>query len=125
MEQRECSEENLPCGLSKSTVATWTVFSGLEPCLEQKVSGQVGRVKERALLMNRVSSLSLFLSLVFWTGMDFSESGKDQQRTALQAEPRLHEMRARIRAMGILTSPLQPLWCALRPGSCMGGDGLA
>ncbi|UZJ56163.1 hypothetical protein CBS101457_005483 [Exobasidium rhododendri] len=62
---------------------------------------------------------------VFWTGADFTANGKQEKRSLLQAENRLHEMRGRVRAMGVLTSPIQPLWCALRPGSCMGGAGLA
>jgi len=35
-----------------------------------------------------------------------------------QALPRLHDLSFRLQQRGIQTIPLQPLWCALRPGVC-------
>ena len=46
---------------------------------------------------------------VFWTG-----PGGDGD-TAL---PRLHDVTYRMRARGVNAIPLQPEWCALRPGEC-------
>ncbi|KIM78434.1 glycoside hydrolase family 20 protein [Piloderma croceum F 1598] len=46
---------------------------------------------------------------LFWTG-----PGKNIS-TAL---PRLHDVAFRMEQRGIGTIPLQPLWCALRPGTC-------
>jgi hexosaminidase len=46
---------------------------------------------------------------VFWTG----PGGNGD--TAL---PRLHDVAYRFMQRGVKAIPLQPLWCALRPGVC-------
>ncbi|KAH8813649.1 beta-hexosaminidase [Flagelloscypha sp. PMI_526] len=47
---------------------------------------------------------------VFWTG---------QYRDSVQdALPRLHDLRFRMVKRGVKAIPLQPYWCALRPGAC-------
>ena len=46
---------------------------------------------------------------LFWTGPGGNVS------TAL---PRLHDVAYRMRQRGINAIPLQPEWCALRPGAC-------
>jgi hexosaminidase len=35
-----------------------------------------------------------------------------------EALPRLHELAFRVQARGTRVTPLQPMWCALRPGKC-------
>ncbi|KAI0076763.1 N-acetylhexosaminidase [Panus rudis PR-1116 ss-1] len=46
---------------------------------------------------------------LFWTGPGGNVS------TAL---PRLHDLSFRLQQRGVRSIPLQPLWCALRPGAC-------
>lgn len=48
---------------------------------------------------------------VFWTG-------QAKERDANEALPRLHDLRERMRRRGVKAVPLQPFWCALRPGEC-------
>lgn len=55
---------------------------------------------------------------VFWTGPEYTANGEKHKRSVADALPRLHEARGRLRSMGVLASPLQPQWCALRPGAC-------
>lgn len=52
---------------------------------------------------------------VFWTGANGPDGQPRNIETAL---PRLHEQRFRLVARGVNANPLQPLWCALRPGIC-------
>lgn len=52
---------------------------------------------------------------VFWTGANFPD-GSPRNGTA--ALPRLHDFRFRMVQRGVNAIPLQPLWCALRPGLC-------
>ncbi|GAA5900768.1 hypothetical protein JCM5296_004890 [Sporobolomyces johnsonii] len=51
---------------------------------------------------------------VFWTGGSV-EGGK---RSVSEALPRLHDWRYRAINRGVGAAPLQPHWCALRPGAC-------
>ncbi|POY75348.1 putative Beta-N-acetylhexosaminidase [Rhodotorula taiwanensis] len=51
---------------------------------------------------------------VFWTGGSLAEG----RRRLQEALPRLHDWRYRAVARGIQAIPLQPHWCALRPGAC-------
>ncbi|THH09831.1 hypothetical protein EW145_g1735 [Phellinidium pouzarii] len=51
---------------------------------------------------------------VFWSG-GVSNGAALNVSTAL---PRLHEMRFRMVRRGVQAIPLQPEWCALRPGTC-------
>lgn len=46
---------------------------------------------------------------VFWTG-----SGED----VANALERLHDISFRFQQRGLRVIPLQPMWCALRPGAC-------
>lgn len=46
---------------------------------------------------------------LFWSG-----PGGD----SAAALPRLHELSFRLQNRGVAAIPLQPLWCALRPGVC-------
>ncbi|KAF7357419.1 Beta-hexosaminidase [Mycena sanguinolenta] len=52
---------------------------------------------------------------IFWTGAKLP-SGAPLNGT--EALPRLHELRYRMVQRGINAIPLQPQWCALRPGLC-------
>ncbi|TDL19714.1 N-acetylhexosaminidase [Rickenella mellea] len=52
---------------------------------------------------------------VFWTGAKTSSGKPLDVRSAL---PRLHQMTYRMQKRGIRATPLQPMWCALRPGRC-------
>ncbi|WVQ75375.1 hypothetical protein IAR50_004995 [Cryptococcus sp. DSM 104548] len=58
------------------------------------------------------------LAEVFWSG-----PGPDgRPRSAVSALPRMHDARYRMVSRGVRAAPLQPHWCALRPGACvMGG----
>uniref|UniRef100_A0A0K3CA31 Beta-hexosaminidase n=1 Tax=Rhodotorula toruloides TaxID=5286 RepID=A0A0K3CA31_RHOTO len=51
---------------------------------------------------------------VFWTG----GSVKEGERSVGEALPRLHDWRYRAVQRGVKAIPLQPHWCALRPGQC-------
>ncbi|GAA5980843.1 hypothetical protein JCM10908_003888 [Rhodotorula pacifica] len=51
---------------------------------------------------------------VFWTGGALSAGG----RSVEEALPRLHDWRYRAVRRGVQAAPLQPYWCALRPGAC-------
>lgn len=48
---------------------------------------------------------------VFWAGGPYP-------RGSVEAFPRMHDIRYRMVDRGIRASPLQPHWCALRPGAC-------
>ncbi|KAF7977698.1 hypothetical protein HWV62_2956 [Athelia sp. TMB] len=52
---------------------------------------------------------------VFWTGATLPSGGPRNGTTAL---PRLHDLRYRMVQRGVNAIPLQPQWCALRPGVC-------
>ena len=52
---------------------------------------------------------------VFWTGATLPDGSPRNVSTAL---PRLHDFRFRMVQRGVKAIPLQPLWCALRPGLC-------
>ncbi|KAL5523179.1 NAG1_1 [Sanghuangporus sanghuang] len=51
---------------------------------------------------------------VFWTGGTVADGGLN----VTEALSRLHEMRYRMVQRGVRAIPLQPEWCALRPGEC-------
>ncbi|GAA5873098.1 hypothetical protein JCM3774_000341 [Rhodotorula dairenensis] len=51
---------------------------------------------------------------VFWTGGAVT----DGERSVEEALPRLHDWRYRAVQRGVRAAPLQPYWCALRPGAC-------
>lgn len=58
---------------------------------------------------------------VFWLGSTLPDSlgGGDRIEEGLQpALARMHDVSFRMRARGVNTINLQPLWCALRPGVC-------
>ncbi|KAK0565620.1 Glucosamine-6-phosphate isomerase (Glucosamine-6-phosphate deaminase) (GNPDA) (GlcN6P deaminase) [Tilletia horrida] len=55
---------------------------------------------------------------VFWTGASYKDNDVNQTRNGSEALPRLHEVRFRLVDRGYAARPLQPLWCALRPGQC-------
>ncbi|EFP91266.2 uncharacterized protein PGTG_17123 [Puccinia graminis f. sp. tritici CRL 75-36-700-3] len=48
---------------------------------------------------------------VYWTG-------NQHARSVSEALPRMHDMRYRLVQRGVRAAPLQPHWCALRPGQC-------
>ena len=52
---------------------------------------------------------------VFWTGPTLPDG---TQRSGSEALSRLHDIRYRFVQRGVRAIPLQPLWCALRPGLC-------
>lgn len=97
---------------------TWTASFGLEQHRVQKVR------PFHLLITQRLKLITLF-SAVFWTGASFSLNGKDKKRSLLEAEPRLHDVRGRIRSMGTMAATIQPFWCAIHSGRCLGGAGLA
>ncbi|WAR54570.1 hypothetical protein PtB15_4B187 [Puccinia triticina] len=49
---------------------------------------------------------------VYWTG------NTGRARSVTEALPRMHDMRYRIVQRGVRAAPLQPHWCAVRPGLC-------
>ena len=58
---------------------------------------------------------------VFWLGATLPDSLGGGDRNTDGSEPalaRMHDVSFRLRARGINTINLQPLWCALRPGAC-------
>ncbi|PSS34074.1 hypothetical protein PHLCEN_2v1868 [Hermanssonia centrifuga] len=52
---------------------------------------------------------------VFWTGATLPDGSPRNVSSAL---PRLHDFRFRMVQRGVNAIPLQPLWCAIRPGTC-------
>ncbi|RSH95335.1 N-acetyl-glucosamine-6-phosphate deacetylase [Saitozyma podzolica] len=54
---------------------------------------------------------------LFWTG----SSGGRFPRSSVEALPRMHDIRYRMVESGVRAVPLQPYWCALRPGACVEG----
>lgn len=52
---------------------------------------------------------------IFWTGATLPSGAA---RNVEEALPRLHDLALRVQTRGIAAIPLQPLWCALRPGKC-------
>ncbi|KAI0088595.1 beta-hexosaminidase [Irpex rosettiformis] len=52
---------------------------------------------------------------VFWTGPTLPDGTPRNVQSAL---PRLYDLRFRMVQRGVDAIPLQPLWCALRPGAC-------
>ncbi|KII91043.1 glycoside hydrolase family 20 protein [Plicaturopsis crispa FD-325 SS-3] len=52
---------------------------------------------------------------IFWTGALLPDGSP---RNVFSALPRLHDLRFRMVQRGVRAIPLQPLWCALRPGAC-------
>ncbi|KAJ2924120.1 hypothetical protein H1R20_g12963, partial [Candolleomyces eurysporus] len=55
---------------------------------------------------------------IFWTG---PRHPSGQFRTVAEALHRLHDVRFRMVQRGVRAIPLQPQWCALRPGQCDSG----
>ena len=56
---------------------------------------------------------------IYWTGNTLPD-GSVRAKAGASALPRLHEMAFRMQARGVNAIPLQPEWCALRPGACDG-----
>jgi len=52
---------------------------------------------------------------IFWTGANLPDGTPLSGVTAL---PRLHDLRFRLVQRGVRAIAIQPLWCALRDGSC-------
>lgn len=52
---------------------------------------------------------------LFWTGA----GAEGFPRNAQTALPRMHDIRYRLVDRGVRAVPLQPEWCALRPGVCI------
>lgn len=52
---------------------------------------------------------------VFWTGATLPDG---EARNVSEALPRLHDLAYRLLRRGVHAIPLQPEWCALRPGVC-------
>ena len=52
---------------------------------------------------------------IFWTGAKLPNGSPLDGTEAL---PRLHELRFRMVQRGVRAIPLQPQWCAVRPGLC-------
>lgn len=52
---------------------------------------------------------------VFWTGATLPDG---TARNVEEALPRLHDIRYRMVQRGVNAIPLQPEWCAVRPGEC-------
>lgn len=57
------------------------------------------------------------LAEVFWTGAAGTANGTFP-RSSIEAFPRMHDIRYRIVDSGVRAAPLQPEYCALRPGAC-------
>jgi len=56
---------------------------------------------------------------IYWTGNTLPDGSLRTGIPAVaSALPRLHEMAFRMQARGVNAIPLQPLWCAVRPGAC-------
>ncbi|KAL9937631.1 hypothetical protein V8E36_003176 [Tilletia maclaganii] len=55
---------------------------------------------------------------VFWTGASYKDGSASVKRSVTEALPRLHDLRFRLVDRGYGARPIQPLWCALRPGQC-------
>ncbi|KAL1406042.1 Glucosamine-6-phosphate isomerase (Glucosamine-6-phosphate deaminase) (GNPDA) (GlcN6P deaminase) [Vanrija albida] len=55
------------------------------------------------------------LAELFWSG----PGANGYPRSVLEALPRMHDIRYRILDRGVRAAPLQPEWCALRPGVCI------
>lgn len=55
---------------------------------------------------------------VFWTGASYTSEGTNIKRNVTLAMPRMHDIRFRMADRAIAARPLQPLYCALRPGQC-------
>ncbi|KAH8085996.1 N-acetylhexosaminidase [Cristinia sonorae] len=55
---------------------------------------------------------------VFWTGATLPDGSPRAINGAAGALPRLHDLRYRMVQRGINAIPLQPHWCAVRPGVC-------
>jgi hexosaminidase len=53
---------------------------------------------------------------VFWRGGRLGDGPDD--RSFGEALPRLHDLRYRLVRRGVAAVPLQPHWCAIRPGEC-------
>ena len=84
---------------------------GMEPGQIPLWTEQSGPENLDAIVWPRAASAAE----VFWTGA-FLPDGSPRNVTS--ALPRLHEVRFRMLNRGIQAIPLQPEWCAIRPGLC-------
>ncbi|KAF7300512.1 Beta-hexosaminidase [Mycena chlorophos] len=55
---------------------------------------------------------------VFWTGASRVWNGETLALDGREAQARLHDVRFRMVQRGVKAIPIQPMWCALRPGLC-------
>ena len=56
---------------------------------------------------------------VFWTGATLPDGTQRNSGAGSDAAlPRLHDLQYRMVARGVNAIPLQPQWCAVRPGAC-------
>jgi hexosaminidase len=109
-------------GQSWCTYVTWQKQYSFDPFAgSEEIDGAEDRIKggESAAWSEQIDSGNLDSVVwpraaagaeVFWTGASFNLNGKDTKRDLLEAEPRMHDVRGRIRAMGVLATPLQPFW---------------
>lgn len=57
------------------------------------------------------------LAELFWSGTAGTANG-EYPRSSIDAFPRMHDIRYRLVDRRVRAVPLQPEYCALRPGAC-------
>ncbi|POW01874.1 hypothetical protein PSHT_12341 [Puccinia striiformis] len=83
-----------------------------EKSSKEKIQDDRGRMKSECVQIDRMNRpRALSTAEVYWTG-------NRRSRSVNEALPRMHDMRYRLVDRGVRAAPLQPHWCAIRPGQC-------
>ncbi|GAA5835280.1 hypothetical protein JCM5353_003216 [Sporobolomyces roseus] len=101
-----------------SKIYSFDPFASLEPSQHDKVVGGEALVWSEQVDSANLDSIAwpraAAAAEVFWSGGSIANGTRDVG----EALPRLHDWRYRALNRGVRATPLQPHWCALRPGAC-------
>jgi len=100
---------------------TWQKIYSFDPYKDVATSQRKQILGGQALLWSEQTDEQNMDSIIWPRALSTAElywTGTERVRSVTEALPRMHDMRYRLVQRGIRATPLQPHWCALRPGQC-------
>lgn len=100
---------------------TWQRIYSFDPYRNVTVSQRKQVFGGQALLWSEQADDQNVESVIWPRALSTAEvywTGEDRPRSVTEALPRIHDMRYRLVQRGVRATPLQPHWCAVRPGQC-------
>lgn len=100
---------------------TWQKIYSFDPYNNVAINQRKQILGGQALLWSEQADGQNMESLIWPRTLSIAElywTGDSKARSVKEALSRIHDMRYRLVQRGIHAAPLQPQWCALRPGQC-------